>query len=401
LRFLLDEFKETKILASTKTEIYSKAIKRALEEDNPVHGEAKKITTPLQRLWIASKIAFLSIISGLDTLYVPDIDRPAKQNCMDCSLTEESKNVLLETLNTTIFTGAGVSEFRFNHRSLAEFLAADFLNKKMFEGMPFFRIRPVLFTINSGIPTPLRGTVSWLSAFNKTVRDECLRRDPLVVLEGDLTSYDIESREAIIRTLADKFSERNWQRAVKDFGELASGCKVELLKNLLSSDNSQAVRMMILDMIEQGNVDTLFDVALNISLDENEDYYLRIHAALLIARKGSDEQRNSLKSMLKQDIKKDPDDELNGIILYYLYPKFITTTEAIDSYHLPQNENLFGMYKKFWEDSFEKNIPVADIELALRLIYQRIIEKNKDFWYDYENRFLPEMFSRLFSNNLS
>ena len=388
LRFLIDEFKETKSLASTRTAIYSNAIKRALAEDNPIHGEAKKTTTPSQRHAIASKVAFLSVISGLDALYVPDVDRPTKHNSLDCSLTEESKDILLETMNTKIFTGAGVSEFRFNHRSLAEFLSADFINKKILEGMPFYRIRPLLFTIN-GVPTPLRGTVSWLSAFNELVREACLKCDPLVVLEGDLASYDIASKEVIIKIITDKFSKRSWQRLVKDFGELAVGCDVELLKNLIASNNSQAVRTMILDMIDQGNVNTLFDIALDISLDENENYYLRMHAASLMTRKGSDEHKRRLKTILNKDIKNDPEDELTGVILYYLYPESITTEEAIGSYHRLQNKNLTGMFKLFWEKRFEEKIPVANIEIALRFFYQLIIEKDREFWYDYENRVFP------------
>lgn len=401
LEFLLKEYKEKGEFASTVTDAYSTAIDRLLLEENPEHGEARKISVPGQRRTVASKLASLCILSGQDSLHVPDMDKPA-QPCIDSCLTAEPKSILLETLNTKAFTSSRPGEFRFFHRTVAEFLAAEFLANQVAEGMRFFHLRPLLFSANQGVPTPVRGAVSWLAGLSKRAREECLKTDPLVVLEGDLSSFDRGSKEFIIKYLASRFAARKWQREVMDYGELASGVDNSLLIDPIGKHNAPAVRTMALHMILEGGADAVvLDHLLKIVFDNSDDEDIRILSAMILGKQGNEEQIKALKVFLARSGNSIFEDEMTGAILSGLFPRFLTVEEALHTLHDHEAVSRHvGQYHIFWHVEFEREIANEDLHTAIELLFKRIIAKDARYWDDYQNNHLAELFSRLVSKYL-
>jgi hypothetical protein len=400
LEFLLKEYKEKAELASTGTDAYSKAIDRLLLEENPEHGEARKSSDPGKRRSVASKLASLCVLSGQDCLHVPDMDNPA-QPCIDSCLSGETKGILLETLNTKAFTSSRPGEFRFFHRTVAEFLAAEIMSNKIAGGMTFLHLCPLLFAVNQGVPTPLRGTVSWLAGLNKRAREECLKFDPLVVLEGDLSAYDRHSKEFIIKYLAQRFRGRKWQREVTSYGELASGVDISLLIDLIGKHHAEAVRTMALHMILEGRAAPALDRVLEIAFDDTDDEIIRVISAMILAEQGNEEQKKALKVFLSRCGNSDFEDEMTGAILSGLFPHSLTVEEALNTLHdHPAIPNHVGRYHMFWHVYFEREIANKDLERAIELLFEKIITKDVKYWDDYQNQHLAELFSRLLSQFL-
>lgn len=394
LKFLLEQFTETDQIGRTKAEIYSSAIDRMLGEDSPRHGRAKTFTTPATRRKIAAKIATLAMLGGRESLYVPDFDQPGDDKSLDVTLSGEIKDALWEALDTKLFTGGRRGEFRFYHRSMAEFLAAEFIGGRLREGLSFLQIKPLLFGEN-GIPTPLRGVMGWLATIDAKARNECIHADPLLVFEGGVASFDIASKETAIMLLKQRFQGMDFQNEVRDYGELASGCNQNLLTGLLEKGNSGAVRMMALDLIGDGRVDELFGLVLKVALDKEEEQWLRAHATMIVAKDGGAAQKTALKQLLHLSPEEDPNDEVAGIILDGLFPACMTMVEALDVLHVARNPNMTGMYRLFWHSRFDKQLQDEDLGVALPRIYALIAQAEEGCWSDYANSYIPELFGRL------
>lgn len=394
LEFLLDQFKETSQLGRTKAEIYSSAIDRMLREENSRHGRAKKLTTPTARREAASKIAVLAMLSGHEHLYVPDIDQPADDKSLDVTLSGEEKDTLLEVLDTKLFLPGRRGEFRFYHRSMAEFLAAEFMVKRLRAGFPFLQIKPMLFGEN-GVPTPLRGTVGWLASSDARTRKQCFQADPLLIFEGDFSSFDIPAKEDAILILKRRFQDMDFQHQVRDYGELAVGCDQKLLAGLLAQDNSGAVRVMALDLIADGHVSELFGLVQKIAMDLAEEKWLRPHAAMIVAKQGNATQKAALKPLLYLPPDSDPNDEIAGVVLDGLFPSSLTVAEALDALHTARNPNLTGAYRRFWHSRFESRLKDEDLDVALPRIYALISQAGEGHWASYENSYITELFGKL------
>lgn len=393
LKFLLEQFTETDQIGRTKAEIYSSAIDRMLGEDSPRHGRAKTFTTPVARRKTAAKIAALAILSGRENLYVPDVDQPADDKSLDVTLSGETKDALLETLDTKLFVGGRRGEFRFYHRSMAEFIAAEFVGGRLREGLSFLQIKPLLFGEN-GIPTPLRGVMGWLATIDVRARSECIHVDPLFIFEGDFASFDIDFKETAIQLLKQRFQSMDFQREVRNYGELASGCNQDLLAGLFAKNNSGAVRMMALDLIGDGRIGDLFGLVLKVALDTEGNQWLRAHAAMIVAKGGSAVQKTALKQLLHLPPGEDPNDEVAGIILDGLFPACLTVVEVLDVLHVARNPNMTGMYRLFWHSRFDKQLQDEDLATVLPRIYSLIVQADESHWAHYANSYIPELFGK-------
>jgi hypothetical protein len=395
LEFLLAQFEDTSDLAPTRTEAYEKAIDRMSMEENPIHGEAIKGTlSPVERREIAAMIAVLSILNGNDSLYIAERDHP-KQHGLDCYLADQRKKPLVETLNSKLFTGAGAGAFRFYHRSLAEFLAARFIDTRLKEGLSFLQIKPLLFTGSDKVPTPIRNTVSWLASFNSKARHACLKTDPTVVLEGDLSMFEVPEREQVIKALAKRYQDRTWQSHMTQFGVLGQGCSKSLLEDLLAKRNSLAVRIMALEIIEDAEVGYVSATLLGIALDGTENQAIRRRAIELIIATGSKEQKEALKPLLNLPTDQDRNYELAGTVLKGLFPELVTLDEAFGALRVSRDTNFIGNYFLFWHASFYERIRDEELPQALAHIYALIQSRSEEHWWEHDKRLLPELFSKL------
>lgn len=342
-----------------RTTLYTRAIERLATEHNRERQDRKPPQTmPAERIAVARQLAVRAVLSGKDSITVPDSDAGSDRT-LDASSTGAKRFEILETLNTGLFTQHAHDGFRFTHRSFAEYLAALELSDQLVNA-PLSRIVP-LFPVEHGvIPSPLRETAAWLSGLQSVFRGWLIRHDPLTAAQGDTARYTSGEREGLVLALAQRFGERTWQREFDRFGDLARSVPDTVLGQLLHKERSMAVRQMTIEMIDIVEISSLLPDLLSIALDPADVPAIRAKASGILARRAPAQYTGALLPLLQLPSDQDPQDDIAGALAHYLYPQRLTTQQVLFSLHLPRQAFTLGHYRWFWEDLFLQRLPVAE-----------------------------------------
>jgi hypothetical protein len=391
LAMMLKAFAAKGKLGDNRTEIFKQACALLAEENNRFHGETgKPLTSAEERLQYAERLAALSVLSNRAEIHVPDKD-DAPPESLPGTLIGLDKMRLLETLDTGLFTQGQSGSFRFLHPLLADFLAARWVAEKLREGLRPRALFPLLGGGEAGTPTPLRNFAAWLASFNADMFRRLLSFDPAALVHGDMAILSTENRMALVEALAERYADREFQREIDEFGDLACGLPAETLVNLLNPARSLAVRHMALKMSLSGKRQDMAAEAWHITADPQEDQTLRVHALELVCELAPSEYADRSADFLDCPPDEDPDDELAGIVLHTLYPRYLNTEQALRGLRARNNDFSIGLFRHFWKKKFALCIPKADEALALDAITKHLATEEGFSVSDPR----PELFSDL------
>lgn len=368
LAMMLQMFlQDDETLGCDRTSLYEQAVKNLNTEHNSERkDQAPPQTMPAMRISIAQRLSVHAVFGGKDAIAVPDIDSGSART-LDAACSEATRKEILETLNTGLFTQHASNGFCFLHRSFAEFMAAVALSEQIDGGLPLGRILPLFPVEHDVIPGPLRETAAWLAGLDAHFRNWLITHDPITAAQGDTVRYTLKEREELITILAKRFVERSWQRDFDRFGDLARSVSDNVLRQLLQSGNSMAVRHMAMEMIDAAKVESLYHDLLQVALDSKAKSVLRTKAATILASRVPTDYADKLYPLLNLPADQDKDDEISGALLYHLYPSHLTTAQALSAYHIPHNHSFVGFYRYFWEYEFLERKPPSRAERELIL----------------------------------
>lgn len=375
---LLLQYKNNFMLGKNRTQLYKQSIKHLVIELNEKRKDQVEFnTTPEQRIEISKLLAIYSVLSSKLNIIVPDKD-PFNKMMLDATecVSYFAKghgwtirpSEILETLNTALFR-RDQEGFSFAHRSFAEYLAADYLSDM--NGLLLTGIKSLMSIESSTcIPTQLREMAAWLAGFNQDFRTWLIKRDPVTAIDGDVILYTPIEREKLINILAKRFEDRVWQREFNQFGDLARQLEsYGILASLLNKDKSRAVRQMAMDMIDSAEVEELFPDLQRIALDKEETPSLRLKVIKILVTRAPDLYAKKLLPLLELSPEEDPSDEIAGIVLYYLYPEYLTTDQILVAIRSPHYDSMFSSYMRFWNELFIQRIPDSPDDRKVALDY--------------------------------
>lgn len=401
LGMMLSLFHENGLFGKDRTEIYQKTIEKLSTENNRFRGDRDVFeTNPEQRLSITKKLASFMVFGAFETTAVPDRDEISEKT-LDASVTGEKKQLLLETLNTGLFSQGAEHHFRFVHRSIGEYLAASALAEKLDDGLRLARLLPIFWASQGTIPSPLRETAGWLAGFNPHFREWIIDTNPLTAALGDTIRYAPEDRERIIEMLALRFKNLNWQGEFDRFGDLGRSVDSDVLQRLMGTDQSPAVRHFVIDLVNAAEREDLFPSLMDLAGDPSVVPRLRSHAVRVLAAHAASQYASQLSNFLLLSANEDPEDEIAGTILHGLYPAHLPSGQAVSALHPPRNPRLYGSYRYFWEFEFCDRIPLKDCPSALDLI-EPLLPTHGPFHQNIEHRMAyARIFTRLIQRVLS
>ena len=385
LGMMLSLFHENGLFGKDRTEIYKKTIEKLAAENNRYRGDRDVFeTNPEQRLSITKKLASFMVFGAFETTAVPDRDEISEQT-LDASVTGEKKQLLLETLNTGLFSQGAEHHFRFVHRSIGEYLAASALVEKLDDGLRLARVLPIFWAPQGDIPSPLRETAGWLAGFNPHFREWLIDTDPMTAALGDTIRYTPEDRERIIEMLAQRFANRNWQGEYDRFGDLGRSVDPGVLQRLTGGDQGPAVRHLAIDLVNTAERNELFPGLMEIAGDPSVAPGLRSHAIRVLITRSPAQFASQLSNLLPLSANEDPEDEIAGTILHGLYPDHLSSERALSGFYPPRNPRLYGNFRYFWEFEFCNRIHLEDCPSALDTI-EPLLPTSGSFHQNIEHR---------------
>ena len=353
----------------TRQETYEMACRKLGAEPNVGQQAAQKnITANIDDLFAAAGyLCALNLISDRGSFSPITIDgMPALG--LDV-IDDREKLPLHALLHTRLFRGLGDGSFAPAHRSIAEFLAAKFIARKIEKSLPVGRVLALISGADGGVVTELRALAAWLAVFSPEFRRRQIEDDPLgILLYSDAKNFSTTEKTLILS-------------AIKTKGDLSLGfnlygSRLQTFEALASPDMATEFRRVLCSVpITRGDqlvaacvTEALYcDEAMSdlgsllIQVVRSQHWWGEVRKMALRAylRKYCAEQASC--SALLEDIRtgviEDDDDELLGILLEQLYPSHIEPEEIVNYLHPRKNERLTGSYRMFWAQHFLEKTP--------------------------------------------
>jgi hypothetical protein len=356
---LISTFRHEQAFPSSDLDLMRRGCLTLAAETNLSRLEKGEVGTKsdVERLMIAERIAALCVLcsrqkiaSTPDSLTEPDrllvSDIIGSSNIRSDGVVDVQS--LREVLATALFSRIGPNDAEWDHRSFAEYLAANYLAR---HGLGAKILNEVLFADIHGkrrVPPQLVEFAGWLGRLRYEFKEELIKVDPIVLLRSDVST--ISGHDS--KRLASAILELMRKEVIE---EELFGAKLRLLDHehfsyrvlpFLSHHSRVDQRRVAIEIVEECKLLDLIDVLISIACERSESDHIRSYALRCVSRIADDGQKQSVRVLLS-NYGDDPDDEVKGAVLSCLWPKYLSSEELFQELTRPKNESLFGSYSAF------------------------------------------------------
>lgn len=281
----LIEFWTKECRIGTPLELMQNSVQRRLEERDQNHREAHPLSAEEIRDG-ARLLAAASVLGREATIQVPDGSHNNKGITIQTVLLDWNDRDQLTLLSRPIFDEAIYGMVRFHHRSVREFLTAEWLAGLLKRSSSRRAVETLLFRSQYGIevivPT-MRPVLPWLAIFDERIRERILCVAPEVLFEGGGPSaLPFVTRKVILadvcKELAAGVSGRSAldYSAVQRFASLDLADDIHALLNQYASDDE--IVSFLVRMVWLGRIVSLKDEVKTLALSSSTSLYTRIAA---------------------------------------------------------------------------------------------------------------------------
>lgn len=286
----------------SRLELMRNNIDRRLSERDQDRAESQPLANERARLG-ANLVAATSTMAHESTIRVPD----GAENKMGLPI----KSVLIDwndqecatLLARPIFDEAIYGTVRFHHRSVREYLAAEWFAALLKHETSRRRIEELFFREQYGLEVVvpvMRPILPWLAIFDEKIRDRIRRVAPEVLFEGgDPSQLPLETRRQILYQVCDQLASGASTRSVSDYAAVQRFANADLtadIKDLIrkfSADDD--LLWFLLRMVWQGELVGALPEAVNVALSPASSRYARIAAFRAVSAIGSVEDNAKLR----------------------------------------------------------------------------------------------------------
>jgi hypothetical protein len=269
----------------TRLELMQNSVARRLEERDQNHREAHPLSAARAREG-AQLIAAASILCKEPTIQVPDGSHNDKGIPVQEVLPDWNDRDQQTLLSRPIFDEAIYGTVRFHHRSVREFLAAEWLAELLERSGSQRQVDALLFRVQYGleviVPT-MRPVLPWLAIRNQHIRERILRIAPEVLFEGgDPSALPLAIRKAVLAQVCSELASGKSGRSALDYAAVQRFANADLaedIRGLLKtySSNAELVRFLM-RMVWLGRLHALKDEARTLAVCPSTPPYTRTAA---------------------------------------------------------------------------------------------------------------------------
>lgn len=387
-------------LPESRQQAYELATRQMIKETNDEHqiAESNIKFSENEMLHFAGKLSAHLLLGDLSGYSLrensAEISHPNYTSipCNNLSLNKSS-------LKTRLFQSGGNNEHREPiHRTVAEYLAANFLADLIDnKGLPVGRVLS-LMSSSDQIVTSLRGLYAWLAVLSISERDNLLKRDPLgIILYGDPRHLPKVQKVILIEGLQQEANKnprfRNEGWVGYPFSALATRDMEDVFRKILSSESrsqeNQALVDCIIDALYYGEpIPALRTELIHIVKDKSWSSRIRRFALSILLRGIKNQSPDqiskyiTLSEQFRDGIIEDIDKDLTGTCLQALYPDFIKPEQVFDFLINWKDDHYLGHYDHFWSQSLTDNMTGKQLFILLDELSTRH-EQRKQMQYEY------------------
>lgn len=278
----------------SRLEIMRNSIGRRLSERDQTRADTRPLASERARHG-ARLLAAATTLTQDPTIRVPDGADNSKGIPIQSVLSDWDEREHGALLSRPIFDGAIYGSVRFHHRSVREYLTAEWFyellknetSRRLIEAL-FFRNQ---YGIDIIVPK-LRPILPWLAILDAKIRERVRKIAPEVIFEGgDPSQLPLDIRSNILTEVCEQISTGVTNRSAQDYAAVQRFSNTDLsddIRNLLRTyRNNDNVLAFLLRMVWLGKVRDVLPEAMEIALSPASEEYVRKTAFRAVKAIGS------------------------------------------------------------------------------------------------------------------
>lgn len=252
----------------SRLELMTSSIAKRLEERDQDRAVERPISIEKVRDG-ARRLAAATTLCQESAIRVPDGNQNAKGLPIKDVLTAWNDQDCTTLLGRPIFAPGIYGTVRFHHRSVREYLTAEWLHSLLVDDGSRAKIESLFFRKQYGIevvvPT-MRPVLPWLAVLDSRILDKVVNLAPEILSEGgDPSKLPLETRRRILRQSCEQLAQPANSRSVMDFSAMQRFANPDLADDIRAlfdryTGNDDVTRFL-LRMVYQGGIEALADKA--------------------------------------------------------------------------------------------------------------------------------------------
>lgn len=383
LALLFEIYKSQGDFPEQNADVYEKGCRTLCQE--PRDDTVKRASPPDLLLRVAARMAAATVLGGR-TLIALDEVAPGENSASTADFLsaddvagdpplqrEQVEKLVREVIGTSLFSARGNDHVGWYHQTVAEYLAARYLNDHGLDVPALARLlmREIEGTFSS---TPqLAEVVKWLAQLNEEFREFVLSHCPTALVGGDMRYLTDRERQVVVRAVfADVEAQavdtwdRTFFRSLKHLGNEALSSQIQAViedRTLHPETHEIALRLLA-----DCDLPDLSDFCVEIALDASWPVGTRTAALYAIGDIGTPEARARVAPLALDPPEEDHEDELKGTALRAVFPSAISAAEMFGAITPAKNRRLLGAYGSFLHRSVAPNLSDEDVRIALEWV---------------------------------
>lgn len=304
----LVEFWNKHARIGSRLELLRSSIDRRLEERDQDRAESRPIAVEKLRLG-ARLVAAAATLTRESSIRVPDGTSNSKGISIRDVLPEWDDIDCATLLSRPIFDNGIYGTVRFHHRSVREYLAAEWLHKLIVDDASRARVEALFFRWQYGIevivPT-MRPVLAWLVILDVRILTKVCRIAPEVIFEGgDPSQLPRETRSKILRQVCEQLTQPAHGHSLTDYASVQRFANADLTADVRALLDEYAedddIVSYLLRMVCQGEIKGAAPEAKRFSLTSRTKY-TRIAALRALVVVGSAADQADVRHAFLEDI---------------------------------------------------------------------------------------------------
>lgn len=285
----------------SRYELMRSSIERRLQEHDPNRSHAKPIAPNKLRRG-ARLVALATTLAQTSAIRIPDGNRNTRGMPLDEVLGDWTETECEALLSRPIFDEGIYGTTRFHHRSVREYLTAEWLHHQLLNEASRIRIEGLFFKTHYGrevIEPTMRPVLPWLALVDERIRERAIRVAPEVFFEdGDPRHLPSDSRRVILQQVCKTLARPAHDWTVTEHTAVQLFAHTDLtaaIKELLAEYRDQShIVSFLLDMVAQARMIAVVPDAMEYALN-TKDNRVKVAAIRAVKEAGSVDDVASLR----------------------------------------------------------------------------------------------------------
>ena len=278
-------FWKTEQRVGTRLDLIERSFKIRVTEDDPKRKQKDPLTFA-QAQEGARKLAAAVTFQQINRILVPDATPVTVGVYAEQILAKWSADEIQALLQRPLFEEQTYGTVRFYHRSVREYLTAEWLDHLLRQDKSRRDIEAIFFRNQHGldvvVPTA-RPILSWMVLLDDSIREKTRQIAPEVFIKnGDVSRLPLADRKALLSQMCDVLATKGFGRTYFTNTELYRFGKADMSDHIKSlvfqyKDHDDVLDVLLV-MAEKRSVDIGSDVAVTVAQNKQREKYTRICA---------------------------------------------------------------------------------------------------------------------------